>query len=69
MTKAEEIVRTEFERSYKYSTNIWATEEGTESTMTVRYAIILILQSLTNLIIAGGSWQKNTGRRVVKEHF
>jgi hypothetical protein len=68
VTKAEEIVRTEFERSYKYSTNVWATEEGTDSTMTVRYTIILI-QSLTNLEIAGGSWRKNTGRRIIEEHF
>jgi hypothetical protein len=53
VTKAEEIVRTEFERSYKYSTNIWATEEETESTIMVRYTISILIPSLTNLNITG----------------
>ena len=55
MTKAQEIVRTEFERSYKYSTDLgdfWDVN-GTKSTMKVCYTIIFI-QLLTK--IAGEKW-------------
>ena len=66
--KAEEIVHTEFERSYKYSTDLsdnWA-GDGTESTMKVHYLIILI-QSLMKF--TEGSLQNNTSSCVVEEHF
>ena len=55
VTKAQEIVHTEFECSYKYSTDLgdfWDVN-GTKSTMKVCYTIIFI-QLLTK--IAGEKW-------------
>ena len=60
VTKAQEIVRTEFERSYKYSTDLedfWDVN-GTKSTMKVCYTIIFI-QLLTK--IAGEKLQEKNG--------
>ena len=45
MTKAEEIVRNEFERSYKYSGNVWA-EDGSDSTMVCTVQLFYYYHSL-----------------------
>ena len=68
VTKAQEIVRTEFERSYKYSTDLgdfWDVN-GTKSTMKVCYTIIFI-QLLTK--IAGEKWRNSKSSCIGKEYL